>query len=179
MKVEIIVCLVGNCCDPIIRTLNSNWKAQRIRCSSLSYHLLRLCVCVCVCVCVQSLSHIWSFVNLRTVAHQVLLSMGFSRQEYWSGLQFPSPGDLLDPGIERCLLQVDSLPPGKPYITLLIPFIRTQTKLPTGRMLDNQVRFVPRTSQSSAPCNSGGLWDHLGSLELTFSLLENEISSMT
>ena len=114
-----------------------------------------------------------------TVAHQAPLSFEFSRQEYWSGLQFPSPGDLLDPGIERCLLQVDSLPPGKPYITLLIPFIRTQTKLPTGRMLDNQVRFVPRTSQSSAPCNSGGLWDHLGSLELTFSLLENEISSMT
>ena len=35
-----------------------------------------------------------------TVAYQVLPSMGFSRQEYWSGLQFPSPGDLPNPGIE-------------------------------------------------------------------------------
>jgi len=35
-----------------------------------------------------------------TIAHQVPLSMEFSRQEYWSGLPFPSPGDLLDPGIE-------------------------------------------------------------------------------
>ena len=34
------------------------------------------------------------------VAHQAPLSMGFSRQEYWSGLPFPAPGDLLDPGIE-------------------------------------------------------------------------------
>jgi len=35
-----------------------------------------------------------------TVAQQVPLAMGFSRQEYWSGLPFPSPGDLPDPGIE-------------------------------------------------------------------------------
>ena len=53
-----------------------------------------------------------------TVACQVPLSMGFSRQEYWSGLPFPSPGDLLDPGIEpgSPTLQADSLlsePPGK------------------------------------------------------------------
>ena len=54
-----------------------------------------------------------------TVAHQAPLSMEFSGQEYWSGLPFPSPGDLPDPGIEpRSLaLQADSLPsepPGKP-----------------------------------------------------------------
>ena len=51
------------------------------------------------------------------VAHQAPLSMGFSRQEYWSGLPFPSSGDLPDPGIETgfSALQVDSLtsePPG-------------------------------------------------------------------
>ena len=47
-----------------------------------------------------------------TVAHRVPLSMGFSRQEYWSGLPFPSPGDLPDPGIEHMssALQADSLP---------------------------------------------------------------------
>ena len=39
-----------------------------------------------------------------TVAHQAPLSMGFSRQEYWSGLPFPSPGHLPDPGMEPGLL---------------------------------------------------------------------------
>ena len=47
-----------------------------------------------------------------TVARQAPLSMGFSRQEYWSGLPFPSPGDLPDPGIKpgSPILQADSLP---------------------------------------------------------------------
>ena len=45
-------------------------------------------------------SHVRLFVTPWTVAHQAPLSMGFSRQEYWSGLPFPSPGDLPDPGIE-------------------------------------------------------------------------------
>ena len=40
------------------------------------------------------------FVTLWTVAHQAPLSMGFSRQEYWSGVPCPPPGDLPDPGIE-------------------------------------------------------------------------------
>ena len=45
------------------------------------------------------------------VAHQAPLSMEFSRQEYWSGLPFPTPGDLLDPGIKpgSPALQADSL----------------------------------------------------------------------
>ena len=41
-----------------------------------------------------------SFTMPWTVAHQVPLSVGFSRQDYWSGLLFPSPGDFPDPGIE-------------------------------------------------------------------------------
>ena len=51
-----------------------------------------------------------------TIALQASLSMEFSRQEYWSGLPFPSPGDLPDPGIESgCLaLQADSLPTEPP-----------------------------------------------------------------
>ena len=53
------------------------------------------------CVCVQSLSRVWLFVTPWTVAHQASLSMGFSRLKYWSGLSFPSPGDLPDPGIEH------------------------------------------------------------------------------
>ena len=54
-----------------------------------------------------------------TISHQPPLSMGFSRQEYWSGLPFPFPGDLLDPGIKPVspALQADSIPTepqGKP-----------------------------------------------------------------
>ena len=48
----------------------------------------------------KSLSRIRLFVTPWTVAYHAPPSMGFSRQEYWSGLPFPSPGDLPDPGIE-------------------------------------------------------------------------------
>ena len=64
------------------------------------------------------LSHVWVFATPWTVAYQAPLSMGFSSQEYWSGLPCPPPGDLPSPGIEprSPALQVDSLlskPPGK------------------------------------------------------------------
>ena len=49
---------------------------------------------------VKSLSRVRLFATPWTVAYQAPLSMGFSRQEYWSGLPFPSPGDLPNPGIE-------------------------------------------------------------------------------
>ena len=67
----------------------------------------------------QSLSHVWFFATPWSVACQAPLSMEFSRQEYWSGLPRPSPGNLPDPGIEprSPTLQADSLPsepPGKP-----------------------------------------------------------------
>ena len=70
---------------------------------------------------VKLLSRVQLFATPWTVAHQAPLSMGFSRQEYWSGLLFPSPGDLPKPGIEpgSPALQVDILtsePPGKPQI---------------------------------------------------------------
>ena len=52
-----------------------------------------------MCMC-QSLSHVHLFATPQTVAYQASLSMGFSRQEYWSGLPFPSPGNLPNPGIE-------------------------------------------------------------------------------
>ena len=65
------------------------------------------------------LSRVPLFVTPWTVAYQAPPSMGFSRQKCWSGLPFPSPGDLLDPGIEprSPTLQADTLPsepPGKP-----------------------------------------------------------------
>ena len=71
---------------------------------------------------VESLSHVRLFATPRTVAHQALRSVEFSRQEYWSGLPFPSPRDLPSPGIElgTPALQADSLlsePPRKPTIS--------------------------------------------------------------
>ena len=71
---------------------------------------------------VKLLSCVRLFATPWTVAYQTSLSMGFSRQEYWRGLPFPSPGDLPDPGIEprSPALQADALtsePPGKPQIT--------------------------------------------------------------
>ena len=67
---------------------------------------------------VNWLSPVWLFVTPWTVAHQAPQSMGFSRQEYRSGLPFPSPGDLPNPGIKpgSPALQADTLPsepPGK------------------------------------------------------------------
>ena len=54
-----------------------------------------------MCSCVLShFSHVWIFVTLWAVAHRATLSMGFSRQEYWSGLPSPPQGDLPDPGIK-------------------------------------------------------------------------------
>ena len=69
---------------------------------------------------VKSLSHVQLFATPWTVAYQAPPSMGFSGQEYWSGLPFPSPGDLPDPGIESGTpaFQAEALtsePPGKPY----------------------------------------------------------------
>ena len=68
----------------------------------------------------KSLSRVRLFATPWTVAHQAPPSMGFSGQEYWSGLPFPSPGDLPNPGIKprSPALQVDVLtsePPGKPH----------------------------------------------------------------
>jgi len=66
------------------------------------------CVCVCVYVCGVCMCVVCVFV----CAYQDPLSMGFSRQEYWSGLPFPSPGDLPNPGLEprSPVLRADALP---------------------------------------------------------------------
>ena len=71
----------------------------------------------------KSLSRVRLFVTPWTVAYQAPPSMGFSRQEYWSGLPFPSPGNLPDPAIEprSPTLRADALtsePPGKHFIVL-------------------------------------------------------------
>ena len=80
-----------------------------------------MCLCVCAHACMCVLSHILFFVTPWTVAGQVPLSTEFSRQEYWSGMLFPTPGDISEPGIEPTLLASPALlggffttaPPGK------------------------------------------------------------------
>ena len=79
---------------------------------------------MCVCVCESESCSVMSNSLQPHEACQALLSMEFSRQEYWSGLPFPSPGDFSDIGIKprSPALQTDSLPsepPGKPNMCLM------------------------------------------------------------
>ena len=66
-------------------------------------------ICQNLHVCVQSLSCVQLLAIPWTVAHQAPLSMEFPRQEYWSGLSFPPPGDLPDPGFEPVSLMSPAL----------------------------------------------------------------------
>ena len=76
-----------------------------------------VCVCVWVCVCTCSVASVVSnSATLWTVARQAPLSMGFSRQQCWSGLPCSSPGDLPDPGIEPESLMSPALA-GRFFIT--------------------------------------------------------------
>ena len=79
-----------------------NTRIKKISVGVCRYICVSVCVCVCVCVCTRTcvLNCVWLFAIPWTVAHQTPLSMEFSRQEYQSGLPFPTPGDLPDPGIE-------------------------------------------------------------------------------
>ena len=75
-----------------------------------------------------------------TVVCQASLSMGFSRQEYWSGLPFPSPGDLPNPGIEpgSPALQADSLPTEKTQLIFI-------SKLLAIALLQGSFQLIDRT----------------------------------
>ena len=109
--------------------MNPKSRCQKRAAKQRAQTWLAFCVPMCVC----TLSHfncVWLFVTPWTVARQAHLSMGFSRQEYRSGLVYPPPGDLPEPGIKPMspvspALQADSLAtewPGKPihlYITSL------------------------------------------------------------
>ena len=83
-------------------------------------YFLSLCACMRVCL----LSHFGRdrlFVTLWTVAHRGPLSMGFSRQEYWSGLPCLPAGYLADPGSNPCLMRLlygGTEPPGKSFLSL-------------------------------------------------------------
>ena len=92
---------VGNPAPPLTVTLQS---------LTMSQNFLNFSAFLYVHV-YQSLSRILLFGTLQTVAQQAPLSTDFSRQEYWSGLPFPSSGNLPDPGLEpgSCTLKADSL----------------------------------------------------------------------
>ena len=86
-------------------------------CSIPLYMLQLINVRACLISCVQL------FVTLWTIAYQVPLFMEFSRQEYWSGLPLPPPGDLPDPGIKPVSPALagrffTTVPPGKPPVDL-------------------------------------------------------------
>ena len=97
------------------------WSSNQITSLQTSVPHLKICavgmpwwgwwlVLPCVCVCLLSrCSRVRLVVTPWTVAHQAPLSMGFSRQEYWSGLPCPPPGDLPAPGIEP-------VPPASPAV---------------------------------------------------------------
>ena len=112
---------------------------------------------------VKSFSCIRLFATPWTVAHQVPPSMGFSRQEYWSGLPFPPPGDLPNPWIEprSPTLQADALisePPGKQCgRPAFDPWVR---KSPWRREWLTTPVFLPEESheqRSLAGCSPVGL----------------------
>ena len=95
--------------------LNSYYEQVLFQVLYLFYLILTI---ILFNVNVKSLSHVRLFATPWTVAYQAPLSMGFSRQQYWSGLPFLSPRDLPNPGIEpgSPALQTDALPsepPGK------------------------------------------------------------------
>ena len=99
-------------------------------------------------------SHVRSFVIPRTIAHAAPLSMGFSRQEQWSGLQCPSPGDLPDLGIKSVApaLQANSLPlshPGSPYAEFTMQnagLDESQAGIKISRRNINSLRYADDTT---------------------------------
>ena len=110
---------------------------------------------------VKSLSCVRLFVTPWTVAHQAPPSMGFSRQEYWSGLPFPSPADLPNRGIEprSPTLKADALtsePSGKP------PTSGTDTIL-DGQVHVQGFHFQDKVATTPGKCRDQhrGLWGHI------------------
>ena len=87
--------------QPQFANVMGNWSSMRKLRSD------KACFQTSILKC-QLLSHVQLFVTPWAVAHQAPLSMEFSRQEYWSGLPFPFPGDLPDPGIKPGSLTLEA-----------------------------------------------------------------------
>ena len=100
-------------------------------------HSLPLCVCVCIHMRAHTHTHIYIYIHAQllscvqlfvtplTVADQAPLSMGFSRQEHWSWLPFPSPGSFPNPEMEPVSPALaggffTTVPPGKPSVCVCV-----------------------------------------------------------
>ena len=121
---------------------------------------------------VSSLSHVWLFATPQTVTHQAPLSMGFPRQECWSGLPFPSPGFLPDPGIKPTspALWADSLPPnhqGSPTKDQMCP---DSTWYQEAECLEISKWSSPRTPLAGGTQLWLNIWKR-GGMQLTTSCL--------
>ena len=110
-------------------------------------------VCVCVCVCVHAclvISVLSNSLDPVDCGPQFPLSMGFSRQEYWSGLPCPPPGDLPNPRMERespasPALQVDSLPiepSGKTTCACVFPSVQVFLSFRQTELIHDQAEQV-------------------------------------
>ena len=132
------------------------------------------------------LSHVWLFATLWTAVHQPPLSMGFPRQEYWSGLSFPTPGDLLDPGIKPRSPVSPALAgrffttatPGKPKVQAKTLRVILDSLLPFthhGHSVRNSVVFTFKIYQESdhfsPPSPLQSLWSNPPS-PLTWTIAE-------
>ena len=106
--------------------------------SSCSYDLCHIPY-VC-CACAHLLSCVRLFVTPWTVARQAPLSMGFSRQEYWSGLPCPSPGDFPNPGIKPTSLVSPALAGG---------FLTTSATWEAPYVRYASVQFTPKSPGQS------------------------------
>ena len=159
-KFSVRLCLLTREFNPFILFmlyLNLNHLASQFSCLvSFPFWLIHFIVSIKMCVCSQSLSRVWLFVTPWTVACRALLSMEFCRQEYRSGLPFPSPGDLPDPGIEPTSLESPALagqffttvPPGKPGVL----------RLPEGKenfLIHSINCYIIPHSISNAECQDG------------------------
>ena len=101
-------------------------------------------------MCVLSFFCVQLFVTPWTVAHQTPLSMEFSRQEHWSELPFPSPGELPYPGIEPVFLMFPALPGGF--------FTTRQPGMPY--FLQQVSNFIPSSWTSSHNAYPDGTYEH-------------------
>ena len=114
------------------------------------------------CLHAKSLSCVLLFVTPWTVAHQAPLSMGFSRQEYWSGLPCPPPGHLPDPGIEPVSLMSPALA-GEFFTT------STAWEAP-GKVQERSIQIPPNPAQDGVrhpmPPGFFGHTEHPGSASL-------------